>query len=366
MKKNILTFVALICSVALFGQDGGVTLKIGDKAPDLKVVWLKGEPVEGFDNDMLYLVEFWATWCGPCISSMPHLSEIARKYDGKLKIIGVNVWEKGSDKKSYDSFLPVVKEFVASMEDKMDYLVAMDNNDLHMAKSWMEAAGQYGIPASFLIKEGCVIWIGHPHVFEDILKQVLEGTYNAQAAAKKMEESAIAQQKQLAPFMDMNKAVTEAMENKDYDAALLAIDKAMNVIDPMFINAVKSTKFGVLLEKGTTEAKVFADDWVAKEPYAKTALTITIAEKEGLPSHFYDFAIATIKEMLENETAVKPMILDKMAKLYFFKGDKSKAVSTIEEAIAAARQAIATGQHQGMITSATITAMEQALAFYLE
>jgi hypothetical protein len=56
------------------------------------------------------------------------------------------------------------------------------------------------------------------------------------------------------------------------------------------------------------------------------------------------------------------MILDKMAKLYFFKGDKSKAVSTIEEAITAARQAIATGQHQGMITSATITAMEESLA----
>lgn len=362
MKKNILTFVALICSVAFFGQDAGISLKIGDKAPELKVVWIKGEPVEAFDNDMLYLVEFWATWCGPCISSMPHLSDIARKYEGKLKIIGVNVWEKGYDKKQYDSFLPVVKEFVSSMGDKMDYLVAMDNNDLHMATSWMQAAGQNGIPASFLIKEGTVKWIGHPHRFEPVLIEVLDGTYDADAAAKKLEEAAIAQQKQMAPFMEMNKAVAEALEHKDYDAALLAIDTAMKVIDPMFINAVKNTKFGVFLEKDHDEAKAFADEWVAKEPYAKTALTLTIVEKEGLPSHFYDFAIATFKEMLENETAVKPMILDKMAKLYFFKGDKSKAVSTIEEAISEARQAIATGQHQGRITSASIAAMEQALA----
>lgn len=364
MKKFYLTFVALACAVIVFGQGAGVTLKIGDKAPDLKVVWLKGEPVEAFDNDMLYLVEFWATWCGPCISSMPHLSDIARKYEGKLKIIGVNVWEKGYDKKQYDSFLPVVKEFVSSMGDKMDYLVAMDNNDLHMATSWMQAAGQNGIPASFLIKEGTVIWIGHPHRFEPVLIEVLDGTYDADAAAKKLEEAAIAQQKQMAPFMEMNKAVAEALEHKDYDAALLAIDTAMKVIDPMFINAVKNTKFGVLLEKDHDEAKAFADEWVAKEPYAKTALTLTIVEKEGLPAHFYDFALETFGEMLQNEGIAKPLILDNMAKLYFYKGDKAKAVSTIEEAIAEARTAIETGQHQGRITPATISAMEQALANY--
>ena len=364
MKNFYLTFAALACAVIVFGQGAGVTLKIGDKAPDLKVVWLKGEPVEAFDNDMLYLVEFWATWCGPCISSMPHLSDIARKYEGKLKIIGVNVSEKGYDKKPYDSFLPVVKEFVSSMGDKMDYLVAMDNNDLHMAKSWMQAAGQNGIPASFLIKEGTVIWIGHPHVFEEVLLQVLDGTYDAGAAAKKMEDSAIAQKKMMAPFMEMNKAVAEALEHKDYDVALLAIDTAMKVIDPMFINALKNTKFGVLLEKDHDEAKAFADEWIAKEPYAKTALTLTIVEKEGLPAHFYDLALKTFGEMLQNEAVAKPLILDNMAKLYFYKGDKEKAVKTIEEAIAEARQAIATGQHQGRITPATISAMEQALANY--
>ena len=359
-----MTFIALVCAVIVFGQDAGVTLKIGDKAPDLQVVWLKGEPVDGFDNNMLYLVEFWATWCGPCISSMPHLSEIARKYDGKLKIIGVNVWEKGYDKKPYDSFLPVVKEFVASMGDKMDYLVAMDNNDLYMAKSWMQAAGQNGIPASFLVKEGTVIWIGHPHRFEPVLIEVLDGTYDAEAAKKIIEDSAAIAQKMMAPFMEMNKAVAEALEHKDYDAALLAIDNAMSIVDPMFINAVNNTKFGVLLEKDPAQAKTFADEWVAKEPYAKTFLTITIADKEGLPSHFYDFALETFEEMLDNEAVAKPLILDNMAKLYFFKGDKEKAVSTIEAAIAEARQAIATGQHQGRITSATITAMEQALANY--
>src|SRR5262245_46540030 len=53
-----------------------VTLKVGDPAPLLKVTkWLQGDEVKGFETDKTYVVEFWATWCGPCIVMMPHMSE---------------------------------------------------------------------------------------------------------------------------------------------------------------------------------------------------------------------------------------------------------------------------------------------------
>ena len=59
----------------------GVTLKVGDAAPELKATkWLQGDEVKSFEKDKVYVVEFWATWCGPCIVMMPHLSELQQEY----------------------------------------------------------------------------------------------------------------------------------------------------------------------------------------------------------------------------------------------------------------------------------------------
>src|SRR4051812_29303183 len=57
------------------------SLNVGDPAPALKASqWLQGEAVPTFTPGHVYVVEFWATWCGPCLQMMPHVAELQAQY----------------------------------------------------------------------------------------------------------------------------------------------------------------------------------------------------------------------------------------------------------------------------------------------
>ena len=117
------------------------TVKVGDAAPKLQNgKWVQGEPVTDFKAGKAYLVEFWATWCGPCRVSIPHLNEIHNKYkDQGLVVIGQDCWEKDDG---------LVAPFIEKMGEKMTYRVALDdkasNEKGEMADTWMAAAGPNG------------------------------------------------------------------------------------------------------------------------------------------------------------------------------------------------------------------------------
>src|ERR1700722_11724957 len=120
MSKRILTAVAVVLSLsaARVLAEGG--LSVGDPAPKLEVKeFVKGKEVTKFEKGKVYVVEFWATWCPPCKTSIPHLTELQKK-NKNVTFIGVSVFER-------DAAAAAVKPFVKEMGDKMDYLVAIDS-----------------------------------------------------------------------------------------------------------------------------------------------------------------------------------------------------------------------------------------------
>src|SRR5207253_4909684 len=166
-------------------------------------------------------VEFWATWCGPCRVSIPHLTDLQKKYKD-VAFVGVSVWER--DTKG-------VKPFVEEMGDKMDYRVALDDvpeggdgNDGAMAKTWMNAAGQNGIPAAFVVNgDGKIAWIGHPMAMDKPLADIVGGKWDLAAASAEFKR----EQARTRKLNELGRKLAEARKSGDPKEELKVIDSAI-------------------------------------------------------------------------------------------------------------------------------------------
>jgi len=149
MKIKPLLLLTALFAVGPFA----LAAELGDPAPPLKIAdWVKGIPVDlaAVKGKQVVVVEFWATWCPPCRTSIPHLTEMQKKFKDVI-FIGVT-----------DEEVATVKKFVTKMGDQMDYVVAVDA-DRKTSAGYMAAFGEGGIPHAFIVdKEGRIVWHGHP------------------------------------------------------------------------------------------------------------------------------------------------------------------------------------------------------------
>lgn len=187
-------------------------LTIGDTAPTFKVEgWAKGTPVKELKAGNVYVVEFWATWCGPCIAAMPHLTEVAKKYKDKATIISINTWDyakNGDDKESGGTHVERVNNWVKENDAKMGYNVAFDDVNDFMSTTWMRAAGRNGIPCAFIVNEKQQIaWIGHPMQMDEPLEKIVNKTWDLEGFKKEFQ---VQQAKALEAQQNQQKVVAAA------------------------------------------------------------------------------------------------------------------------------------------------------------
>ncbi|RYG37250.1 TlpA family protein disulfide reductase [bacterium] len=153
----------------------------GSPAPKLEIKrWLKGKPLAGFEPKGIYVVDFWASWCGPCLQSIPHLTELAKK-NPDVVFLGAGVWEDDGED---------LAKFMKLKGDQMGYRVGYSGNKDGMWKSWMEPAAQRGIPTAFIVKDRRIVWIGHPNSMDKPLEEIKRGAFDLPSFKKAFEKKA--------------------------------------------------------------------------------------------------------------------------------------------------------------------------------
>jgi len=152
------------------------SLAIGSKAPPLAVEsWIKGEPADTFEPGTIYVIEFWATWCAPCIAGIGHLTGVQREFkEHGVQIIGLT----SADPKN---LRPAVDTFVAVRGEGMGYTVAWDTGRTTYQR-YMTASRHPGLPACFVIgKDGVIEYIGHPQNLDLVIPKLVDGTWDRSA-----------------------------------------------------------------------------------------------------------------------------------------------------------------------------------------
>lgn len=130
------------------------SLRVGDPAPILAGVrWVTGEPVRYWKPGRVYVLDFWATWCAPCIGGFPHMRDLQRQYAGRgVTVIGVAV--------SPQPRAMSVDEFMRSRQGDVGFTIAEDI-EAFAHRSFLGAAGIAGIPTVMVIDgKGRLAWVG--------------------------------------------------------------------------------------------------------------------------------------------------------------------------------------------------------------
>lgn len=307
------------------------TLTVGDKAPSIELTnTYKGETPSSFENDHVYVVEFWATWCPPCRASMPHLTTLQAEYGDRATIIGIS----DEDVDTVDGFLKKSDDEGMTWNDKVQYTLTSDP-DRSAHDDYMKAAGQNGIPTAFIVgKDAHIEWIGHPMTMDEPLKNVVNGTWDRGAFATAFKKEQEQEKAMRALMTDVRSAQTPA----EVKAVVGKIDTVL-ADDPSNLN-LQMMKYDLLLNKANDQqGAADCGEAVAKANWDSSGLLNAMSwntiSTEGASTRLVALATEWAQQADALTDHSDASIIDTLARCYFVQGDVLLAIETQKKAIKA-------------------------------
>ena len=328
MSRSIKLLVAavlgcVVASTLCQSTQRAVGLRVGDWAPPLRVgAWSQGRAVDAFQEGHVYVVEFFSTTCGPCIAAMPQLSALQKQYPD-VAVVGVDVKDEDSN----------VAPFLQRAGRRLTYRVALDDkrevNEGWMATHWLDAAGQRGVPATFVIDQHRrIAWIGHPSDLAPVLTRVVNRTFDIAAT----EAQRVQFEKELQRADDCKSA-------GDLTGVADALDAMSRLDQGMYANCADYERSRLFLETSLESVGVAAGRRYLAAANTETAsialhaLALSIARAKT-PSNA---ALTLADDLLDRALALRDysqaMLWDTKAKIAMAGGDRAAAVRAQQRAV---------------------------------
>jgi uncharacterized protein (TIGR03435 family) len=180
---------------------------------------------KSFENKFI-VIEFWATWCGPCLDAVPHLNELQEKFKLNNDLVFISMTDEKPEK-------------IQATLDRIDFrtIVVSDQSKKTHKDLEVEKGGVMMIPLTVLIdNNGNVKWKGHPEELnEEKLNSFLKGEQIKET--KKAEQSIIELSEK--DFLDK---ITFKMKNKSIDTLFL-LEPSNNENSSLIANGIIKGKF---------------------------------------------------------------------------------------------------------------------------
>jgi thiol-disulfide isomerase/thioredoxin len=237
-RRSWIGFVVAACAMVVPASFARAEVKVGDK-PTLEFKSANGGTAESLAKykGKIIVVDFWATWCGPCMAEADHMVKLNSTYAPRgLQFIGVSL------DKDVQAMLTVSKQKAFNWPQYCDGTTSA-------------TSGQWGvdsIPRTFIIgPDGSLLWTGHPAqidqalaaAFKDHPPRLVDPKVMAEAvaAATKIEETLKTEGGEAAALKLLAKVPAEAKKDDEMKARLTAIEgqleayanKAIAEVDPL-------------------------------------------------------------------------------------------------------------------------------------
>ncbi|WP_439402843.1 redoxin domain-containing protein [Bradyrhizobium sp. DASA03068] len=203
-----------------------MALGLESPAPPIKVEnWLRGQPLTSFQPGKMYIVEFWATWCAPCVAALSDLVQLQEKYrESGVEVLGIASRERAQTAEEGRSKLDA---WLTEKLPNLNYRVGFDYTR-EMDKLWMDSSFSIGIPTSFVVdRDGHIAFIGSPTQLEDVLPKILTGSWRISDEAKAADAERIANGERTMPIFAK---LIPAVKAQDWAKALSVVEEAVAVL----------------------------------------------------------------------------------------------------------------------------------------